>query len=455
MSGISDIFGFNIRPASYEGNAGYRVGHTYTATVTTALVDINGNHLGQPYSFSYTPEPVLRVTRVYPADASNTVFSSSTDVIRLTFNSPMTMNLASRIQVSPPTAGEWHFGEYDDSTVIRFTSSRPLSYATTYTVQVPAGVVDRFGNAMPTPFISTFRTREFAVTYLYPEDGSGNISPTSTIYVQFSGRVDTASVRAGFSLAPASAGIMSFYSSGQLMFTPTLGFAPSTAYLLTIAPTVRASDGTLLGAPVTSRFTTRSFQVLSTYPVDGDSAWSTTNGVSISLNAPIDTSSLRSSFSIEPAQAGYLTTANYNPSMIVFSPDVFFPSATWFTITIRSTLRAAAGGTLGTDYQLRFRTEPFRIVSMFPAEGEINVSRYSSVSVTCNEYIDAQTIPPAFSLRPQTAGGVVASSGGFTFLPPQGFAPHTLYTATVSTALRNNRGIPLSIPRTVNFITGP
>ena len=185
------------------------------------------------------------MTSVVPADGSAGVLPGTATALSLKFNSPMTAALLPLIQLSPAVAGLWRFSGFGDSTMVRFLPGGPMSFATAYAIRVPAAVRDRLGNVMPTPFLSQFSTSEFRVIDIDPADGSGEIGTSSHISVDFSGPIDTANARAGFSLIPPAPGRIYFVTgySNSLVFEPI----PGVAARFVDAGHILGSAGLLLG----------------------------------------------------------------------------------------------------------------------------------------------------------------------------------------------------------------
>ncbi len=134
----------------------WKIGQAYTITILTTLRDIHGNNLQSPYSFSFTPEPYLRLTYISPRDGS-TGISRYTD-IELNFNSRLNSMMDTVVTFSPPISGSWLF--QDGRASAFFNTSTQLNANTTYVVTVSTRTVDRDGNRLPSPFTFSFTTGE-------------------------------------------------------------------------------------------------------------------------------------------------------------------------------------------------------------------------------------------------------------------------------------------------------
>ncbi len=121
---------------------------TYTATVTTAVTDLAGNHLAQNYSFSFTVKPddiAPQVVETHPADGDTGV-AKDTD-IWVKFDElidPASVN-ATTFAVSGPN-GNVSGNYFVNNDTARFVPDS-LDWETTYTVTL-SGITDLAGNPM-------------------------------------------------------------------------------------------------------------------------------------------------------------------------------------------------------------------------------------------------------------------------------------------------------------------
>ncbi|HLX13095.1 MAG TPA: Ig-like domain-containing protein, partial [Bacteroidota bacterium] len=60
-NGIYAFYLGQLYPEGYYNRVNYKVGKKYSFTIDSTFVDVNGNPLSAPYTFSITPEPYLRV----------------------------------------------------------------------------------------------------------------------------------------------------------------------------------------------------------------------------------------------------------------------------------------------------------------------------------------------------------------------------------------------------------
>jgi len=110
-----------------------------------------------------------------------------------------------------------------------------------------------------------------------------------------------------------------------------------------------------------------------------------------------------------------------------------------------------------------FKTAPLRVTNISFANGDLGVDKTASILLTANTLLDMATIVPAISMTEAGAnftGFTVTSTSTtdrttITIAPNGGaFAANTMYTLTISTALKDKFGQPLVMPITYTFTTG-
>src|SRR4030042_260569 len=152
-----------------------------------------------------------------------------------------------------------------DGAVVTFTPSSALSYSTTYTGTITAGVGDLAGNAMAADYIWSFTTGAVpdtpppTVTAVSPGIGATDVSIASTITATFSEAMDASTVNTTtFTLvnggSPVSGTVT--YAGTTATFTPSSNFAYDTTYTATITTGVKDLAGNAMAADYPWSFTT-------------------------------------------------------------------------------------------------------------------------------------------------------------------------------------------------------
>ncbi len=355
---FDNILAFNIYDsASYETKSLYRVGEIYTVTIDTSITDINGNHMAQPYSFSYTPEPAFRVTTFDPGAGTSGVGLDA--VISISFNTQIDATVLPSLHIAPPLSGLWTMNSYDSSSAV-FSYTGPLPYSSTFSLSVDAGATDPHGNRTGAAVTSTFTTLPFGVIGTFPDPGQNHAPPTTVVSLYFSGSADTASIRSAFSVNPPTPGLLGYaYFGDGFTFAPLNGLAPATLYTVTLSTTLHATDGTALSSPYSFSFTTDQLGVSSTNPQGGRFNVETGSEVDVFFNSMIDTASAQAAFGISPPVSGQVyayTGASTAGGWLSFFHSSPFAANVLYTVTISTSVKDIRGNHLPAPYTFTFRT---------------------------------------------------------------------------------------------------
>jgi hypothetical protein len=348
----SDVFGFVINWAERYGHASYEIGRTYSVTIHTTLEDINRNHPVAPYTFSFSPEPFLRVVGLRP-DSGSTDLRVLDTFLNLTFNSILSSAALGAITLDPPLAGRWQFLSYD-STEIFFSADYYPAFNTSYTLIVPAGTADEFGNTLPVEFRSSFATSPFEVSEIYPEDGFLSLNGAISVYL--SGPIDTTTIRSAFNISPPVPGTFQIGTS-DFYFWPGEPLRASTQYMITVSNTLAAWDGTLLPIQVNAVFTTEPFRVTWVSPSDGAKGVYRETVVSANTNLPLDPQTAEDAISISPPIPGSVEYQDGSFTIFYF-PDTLLESYQLYVVTIGTALRSSEGDALEAPLSFSFTTGP-------------------------------------------------------------------------------------------------
>lgn len=348
-----NVLSFTIADSfSYYSPVIYRIGQVYTITLDTTIEDINGNHLSNKYSFSFTPEPYFRVVSMYPMNASSDVPIYHTP--QITFNGPINQNTLANIHITPQPSGKWVWNAYDSLSAGYQIGQQYFPFNTSYTLTVSSTAQDANSHLIDRMYTSAYTTIPFKVVQNSPLQGStGNFLGTS-INFSMSGPIDTSTVRSALTISPSTPGRIDMYpNSTFLSFSPSNGLRQTTQYSVSLGASLKSADGSAI-APFTLTFTTDQFRVSSTYPNDGQTNVSRYNDISIYTNAQLEGASATASFSISPTVAyNVYATDGYSGFYIAHNQ---FAANTNYTVTISTALRTKAGDNLPSAYTFSFTT---------------------------------------------------------------------------------------------------
>jgi hypothetical protein len=161
-----------------------------------------------------------------------------------------------------------------DGAVVTFTPSSALSYSTTYTGTITAGVGDLAGNAMAADYIWSFTTGAVpdttppTVTAVSPGIGATDVPITSTLTATFSEAMNASTINTStFTLSgsgPVSGAVT--YAGTTATFTPSSNLAYDTTYTATITTGVGDLAGNAMAADYPWSFTTGAPPALTILP---------------------------------------------------------------------------------------------------------------------------------------------------------------------------------------------
>ncbi|MDP1678222.1 MAG: Ig-like domain-containing protein [Bacteroidota bacterium] len=451
---FQNVIKFYIRDATNGNYINFEIGKTYTVEIDSTVEDIHGKRLLRKHTFTFTPEPSLRVRYVNPANGDSVTFSDyyySTNVY-LSFNSALTFASLSSLHISPTVSGKWTIDQYNPSTTY-FIPTIGFNFSTQYQISADQNLTDKYGNKLSQPFISTFTTGKFKVVTTSPSDGAENvyISSGNSIYITFSGSVDPTSVASAFTITPSIQG--NVYASGsQLYFNTTEQLTPGTKYTVILGTTLKSKNGTPLSEPYMFSFTTEEFRVNNTEPYQGYSGVSPYSQIRFSFNAPINQASAVSAFSIEPAVTGNFSFVNYDNRTFTYTPTQPFKYGTRYTVTLSTSMKSTGGSALKEPYELQFTTTPFQVTSTTPSNND-NYSTANYISVWFTGDLDTGTVRNSFSITPATAGSFSFYSNQFSFVPSKPFLAGQNYSVTLSTGIKGKDGSSLQSPYSFSFTT--
>jgi hypothetical protein len=188
--------------------------------------------------------------------AANEASVSRSTIISITFLNPIdTAKVRSAFSISPAVDGVIAWS--NNNTVMTFTPKQLLGYKTTYTLSLagmgnspaPLVFVDNktvTSNVGSAAFTSTFQTVTLPPFALQtqPQMNDTSFNVALAIGIRFSEIMDTASVRAAFSISPSVKGKIAWLNSNAtILFTPDSALPYNTNFTVTIGPTAKSFYG--------------------------------------------------------------------------------------------------------------------------------------------------------------------------------------------------------------------
>ncbi|HLN19886.1 MAG TPA: Ig-like domain-containing protein [Bacteroidales bacterium] len=181
------------------------------------------------------------------------------------------------------------------------------------------------------------------------------------------------------------------------------------------------------------------------------------------FNEKIDETTLSSAFIVRNGNNVIPGTVSYAEMKATFIPSVSFQPSTLYTCTITTALQDVSGNYLETDYIWSFTTGPApdvqapSVLSVTPANNSTSVLTNSTISVIFSEAINVQTISiSSFFLKQgnNLIPGTVSYSGNAAiFTPSSALQNGTVYSATVTTSVKDVAGNALGSNYSWEFTT--
>jgi hypothetical protein len=167
------------------------------------------------------------------------------------------------------------------------------------------------------------------------------------------------------------------------------------------------------------------------------------------------------SFTVAPGVSGTITH-DASSTIFTFTPSSPLAVSTVYTATLTTGVRDLFGNALASNFVWSFTTAangcnpPPVVVSVTPPNAAAGVCSNSVVTATFSEAMNVATINAAsFTVAPGVSGTIThdASSTIFTFTPSSPLAVSTVYSATLTTGVRDLFGNALATNFVWSFTT--
>ncbi len=470
--------------AVFTPSANMAINTTHIATITTEAKNPAGVPIAGNYSWSFTSGDALDVTA--PAVSFTSPVNAGTDIlvnrkINISFSEDMdplsittatftlkqgTANVSGIVTTVGPTA--------------TFTPSANLANSTLYTATITTGARDMAGNALAGDFTFSFTTGAIAdstapvVSVTSPTNTAVDVPVNRVLNVGFSEEIDPLSITtATFTLKQGTTNISGAVAAvgTTATFTPSVNLANSMLYTATITTGVRDLAGNALAANYTFSFTTGA-AADSTAPVV--SVTSPTNSavdvpvnrvLNIGFSEDMNSSSITTAtFTLKQGTTNISGTVAATGTTATFTPSANLANSTLYTATIMTGVKDLAGNSLAANYTFSFTTGAAADIIAptvgftSPTDTSPNVPVNRILNVDFSEVMNPATITTAtFTLKQGTTPvlGVVTYTGTTaTFTPSANLANSTLYTAAITTGVKDLAGNAMAANYSWSFTTG-
>ena len=362
---------------------------------------------------------------------------------------------------------------YTDTTAL-FVVPNGLDPNLTYTCTITTGAKDVSGNALANNFPWSFTTAAIiapTVNITDPAYAATGVVLNKHITATFSETMNASTITtATFTLTQGAAflaGTVS-YTGTSATFIPSSNLTSNTTYTATITTGAKDLAGNALANNYVWYFTTAVIippTVNITDPANAAIGVALNQKIAATFSKTMDGSTITTStFTLMQGTTPIQGFVSYSGTTAIFAPLSNLVSNTAYTATITTGAKDVAGNALASNYIWSFTTGtavviiPPTVSSTDPVSAATGVPLNQKIAATFSKTIDATTLTSAtFTLKQGTTSvsGFVSYIGTTaTFAPASNLSPSTLYTATITTGVKDLAGNALANNFVWSFTTG-
>jgi hypothetical protein len=265
------------------------------------------------------------------------------------------------------------------------------------------------------------------------------------------------------------------YAGTTAIFNPTSNLAAGTIYTATVTTGVKDLADNALASNYVWSFTTGTTADTTAPIVSSTVPANAATGVAIGGNIAVTFSETMNPSTVTTAtftliKQGTTTpvpgAVTYAGTTATFNSTSSLATGTVYTATVTTGVKDLADNALASNYVWSFTTGTTAdttaptVSSPLPANAATGVAIGGNIAVTFSETMNPSTVTTAtFTLIKQgtttpVPGAVTYAGTTATFNPTSNLAASTLYTATVTTGVKDLAGNPLAVTKTWSFTTG-
>jgi len=204
--------------------------------------------------------------------------------------------------------------------------------------------------------------------------------------------------------------------------------------------------------------------IISVNPVSNSVSVAVNSIVTATFSEAMNSATITSAtFGLKQGNTSVTGTVTYSGNVATFTPSTSLANGIPYTATVTTGVKDEAGNALGVNYTWSFTTAalvdvtPPKVLSVTPVSNATSVAVNSKVTVTFDEAMNSSTITSAtFGLKQGTttiSGTVTYSGNVVTFTPSAAMTGGAVYTATVTTGVKDEAGNALAASYTWSFTT--
>src|SRR3990172_6665378 len=323
--------------------------------------------------------------------------------------------------------------------------------------------------------LETFRSGDVppSVISTSPANGVTGVGTNVVVTATFSEAMQSSTINTDtFTVRNGSSNISGTvsYSGTTATFTPSANLSASTTYTATVTTGAKDSTGASMASNYTWSFTTGSGPDTtpptdsSTIPANGATDVAINSSVRVTFSEAMDAATITTStFTVNTGSNNISGSVSYSGTTATFTPSSNFDRSTTYTVMITTGVKDLTGNAMVTSYYSSFTTgsspdnAPPQVASTSPSNGATGVAINSVIIATFSEAMDTSTISTStftVSKGGSNISGAVSYSGTTaTFTPSAALDFDTIYTATITTGVKDLAGNAINSNSTWSFTT--
>ncbi|MBP7056890.1 Ig-like domain-containing protein [Candidatus Gracilibacteria bacterium] len=336
----------------------------YRVWIDATAQDMFRKKLQTPFYQQFETAGPIQVLMTLPKDQSDSIDTPVTVV----FDRPMvpvttlagSENLGLPLQFTPSLAGTY---KWLGSNTVQFTPTN-IREATTYSVTVPKGITDLYGNALASDVTWQFDTPHPQILYTFPGNQFEKAGPNTEVVVRFNQAVDQISLEQNIQWqvkdkaekVPFTARLEE--NGKKAILTPNQPLAWATTFEVLVKKEVKSAEGTkTLDAPLEWTFVTVGKPVVGATVPTERAIVPASYGVQINFSNPMKNEGVEQWVTIEPKVENLYIDFNQYTSDVVMNISGRFLPSTKYKVTLSKEWPDQFNQKLGTDFVLNFETE--------------------------------------------------------------------------------------------------
>jgi hypothetical protein len=362
-----------------------------------------------------------------------------------------------------------------------FTPNADLSPSTRYTATITTLAKSSTGESLASNYVWIFNSGATkdetapTVSSTNPSNTETDISVNRNISALFDEPLDPASINLTSFTLRADSGNTAIagevrYTDRLATFNPTDNLSASTAYTATLTTDIKDLAGNFLATNYAWEFTTNTpLTIISTNPHNDATAVPINNTIVATFSQSMDETTLNNDTFTVIGDTGPELAGSFSldaaSSTSTFTPSGNLTASTRYTATITTLAKSSTGQSLASDYVWTFTSDTTKdetaptVSSTNPSNTETDIALNRSISALFDEPLDPASIKPtSFTLTTDSGNTAIAGEISYTdrlatFNPTDNLSASTVYTATLTTDIKDLAGNFLATNHAWEFTT--